>query len=299
MNKYLLSICIPTFNRSEKLDIQLNFLEGEMLANTQVIVIDNASTDDTEVILEKHKQKMKEYEYYINKENIGADGSIRKLLNLASGEYVLFLGDDLFQKGALNQIIGYIEKYKPSLVHINNSSICDNSINYYEEVTKDYVSKLIQNELSSFMFMSGNIYKRDCINKINQVVELKYSTTLLYSMCCLEYGNLLYIDMPYIIQDNDNVTWGRHRYEVWFESIPKIFDHFQEYSYTRKQINIMKNKNYGFFLFCCTRKMFSTIVYLIKTRMFCKIINISSIFYYFEFLVKRIFSKNKSVWRKK
>jgi abequosyltransferase len=66
MNTILLSICIPTFNRSEVLDNTLNslFSNSEFNSNQiEVIVSDNCSTDNTVQVVTKYPL----VKYYRNK----------------------------------------------------------------------------------------------------------------------------------------------------------------------------------------------------------------------------------------
>jgi glycosyltransferase involved in cell wall biosynthesis len=50
--------------------------------------------------------------YYENTENLGYDGNLRRLFELARGEYVLFMGnDDLMCPGALEKVAAAIERH--------------------------------------------------------------------------------------------------------------------------------------------------------------------------------------------
>lgn len=54
--KKLLTICIPTYNRSQLLDKQLNWLAQEIVgieSNYEIIISDNCSTDRTQDIIPK------------------------------------------------------------------------------------------------------------------------------------------------------------------------------------------------------------------------------------------------------
>ena len=69
MKTILLSICIPTYNRSKTLENTLNslFSNPEFDSNKiEVIVSDNCSTDDTAQVVAKYPL----VKYYCNKENV-------------------------------------------------------------------------------------------------------------------------------------------------------------------------------------------------------------------------------------
>ena len=75
-NKVLLSICIPTCNRGSILDtVILNYITNEEFDDSvELVISDNASTDNTEEIVKEiiKKYPSKKISYYKNDENIGA-----------------------------------------------------------------------------------------------------------------------------------------------------------------------------------------------------------------------------------
>lgn len=109
-SKPLLSITIPTYNRSQYLSDNLNRLNQELrgieLSCVEIIVSDNASIDDTENIVRKAINDGLPLHYVKNAENIGSDENFAQCFNLARGKYVLIMGDDdLFSRGALDHLI--------------------------------------------------------------------------------------------------------------------------------------------------------------------------------------------------
>lgn len=98
-NKPLLSICIPTYNRVLCLQqclesITEQFKNPLILKNVEVVISDNASTDDTENLVKKYQEKFPNILYHKNIENIGIDRNILTVTEKANGNYVWLLGDD-------------------------------------------------------------------------------------------------------------------------------------------------------------------------------------------------------------
>lgn len=94
----LLSVCIPTFQRSEFLEEILASL-SEALAkiprtdDIKIYISDNASTDDTaEVVV--NFAKSHPVEYVKNQVNVGADHNFALLIERSVGRYIWMLGDD-------------------------------------------------------------------------------------------------------------------------------------------------------------------------------------------------------------
>lgn len=93
MDKPLLSICIPTYNRASYLEQCLEaIVKQECFDNrVEVVVSDNCSTDDTQRVGMQYQEKYANIHYFRNKENVvdmnyplvfqRATGCLRKLTN--------------------------------------------------------------------------------------------------------------------------------------------------------------------------------------------------------------------------
>jgi len=108
MSNFLLSICIPTFNRADILDDTLNALfsnpdfDSEVI---EVIVSDNCSTDNTGEVVSKYPL----VKYYRNEKNV-VDFNFSITLSYASGKYIRLFNDTLsFKPGALSKMLKRIE----------------------------------------------------------------------------------------------------------------------------------------------------------------------------------------------
>jgi glycosyltransferase involved in cell wall biosynthesis len=111
----LLSICIPTFNRSEYLRVMLEALlpqVAEVGPRVEVWVSDNASSDDTQRVVEEARA-LGPVKYSRNDSNLGPLGNIVKpATQLATGDYVWIVGDhNLFAPGALSSIVQNLETH--------------------------------------------------------------------------------------------------------------------------------------------------------------------------------------------
>jgi glycosyltransferase involved in cell wall biosynthesis len=92
MNNPLVSIIIPTYNRAEYLDRAVQSALSQTYNNIEVIVVDDASTDNTaQVVRSFESEKLR---YIRNEENIGAPRTRNRGLQEANGEFVNFLDDD-------------------------------------------------------------------------------------------------------------------------------------------------------------------------------------------------------------
>lgn len=142
----ILSICIPTYNRSGYLYFTLkSIVEQEIFKNTydvEIIISDNHSSDLTEriskIFVEKFPDKII---YNKNEENIG-DKNFEKVLQLANGEVIKLHNDNFtFVDGALSKIVEEINiqrKDKPMIFFANGNSrvgaskLCNNLNEFVE-----------------------------------------------------------------------------------------------------------------------------------------------------------------------
>ncbi|MCP4264620.1 MAG: tetratricopeptide repeat protein, partial [Candidatus Brocadiaceae bacterium] len=89
-----LSICIPTFNRSELLNETLNTLDFASKLPIEIVVSDNASTDDTEKVVRNMMDKLPNIKYVRQKSNNGCMINYSAPFRLALGEFSIWLADD-------------------------------------------------------------------------------------------------------------------------------------------------------------------------------------------------------------
>lgn len=113
----LLSICIPTYNREVFLRECLASLQIEGLwGQVEVVVSDNASTDQTLNVLEEFRDVLP-LRWIIQAENLGADRNFDAVIAEAGGEYCWLLGsDDAVVIDALPRLIELLRKYRTDVL---------------------------------------------------------------------------------------------------------------------------------------------------------------------------------------
>jgi glycosyltransferase involved in cell wall biosynthesis len=120
----VLTIAIPTFNRAFYLAILLKQLNKEIPSlldskAIEIIISDNASDDDTQDVVNYAIENGLEINYFRNIKNIGSDRNIAQCFNMASGNYVLIIGDDdVLIDGMLRKIIKNLINFSPSILYL-------------------------------------------------------------------------------------------------------------------------------------------------------------------------------------
>lgn len=88
----LVTIAVPTFNRAELLDRCLRTALAQVYSNFEVLVSDNASTDDTPKVLERFDDRR--LRVTRQRSNIGLLPNWNACLAQARGEYIVYISDD-------------------------------------------------------------------------------------------------------------------------------------------------------------------------------------------------------------
>ena len=87
------SIVIPVFNRSQEIDELLNSLTHQTYKKSfEVIIVDDGSTDKSDLIVNKYKEKLNVHYFY--KENSGPGKSRNYGMKKAQGNYFIIIDSD-------------------------------------------------------------------------------------------------------------------------------------------------------------------------------------------------------------
>ena len=173
----LWSICIPTYNRAaylkRNLDCLLREINEQNSSLIEVLVSDNASTDDTEDVVRAVIQRGLKVAYIRNVENIGSDANFLQCVQCASGKYVLLLGDDdILLPGAVSALVQILQEDEYGVVYLTSTGVEleDKDI---PQVDVHHVCKEVYTDANDFLhrvsfiitFMSGNIFNKRLLNQ--------------------------------------------------------------------------------------------------------------------------------------
>lgn len=119
-NQILLTVAIPTYNRAKTLEEVIVQLNREKERSFLILISDDNSSDDTEIMVKKYQKLLPNLIYKKNKTNLGFSGNVCKLYELSKTKYIWFLcDDDTVLPGAVTKILQAINKYKPTVALFN------------------------------------------------------------------------------------------------------------------------------------------------------------------------------------
>jgi glycosyltransferase involved in cell wall biosynthesis len=236
---FKISVIIPTFNREKYIETAIDSIINQTIGfeNIELIIVDDASTDNTQSIIESYAKKYSNIKSEYLKENSGYAGKPRNIgINLASSEYLMFLdSDDYFEEDAceflynkmkneeINIIIGTCNVHK-------NDKIISGTPEYFKNKNVLKFENLHENkEFLKFLElvapkMSMIIFKKSFINEhhIRFNEEIPGQDTVFIVETLLNAKKILYLTdfvvYNYISHENSITTTRTKKY---FEGLVK------------------------------------------------------------------------------
>jgi abequosyltransferase len=165
----LLTIAIPTYNRAPFLRELLVVLYEQLLSEPRVelMISDNASIDETPVVVQEYRDRGLQLRYQRNASNQGADSNILSCFEQARGKYVWIMGDDdLLVTDAIHKIVSYLDGKEYDLVYVNSYSFegpnAPRALSASKKPVEIENPKTFVRQVHVFLtFISGNIVNKD------------------------------------------------------------------------------------------------------------------------------------------
>ena len=201
MEKKVLSLCFPTYNRGWCMKEQIEKLKScpkEILDKMEIIISDNCSTDDTQQIVSGAIEEGFNCRYIRNETNLGMDGNFVSCFRKVTGRYVWLLGDDdTIIVDSLIKIIRLLdvpEEY--GLLHIYQK----------DDLKQDFIyltntSTMIKMVSYRITFISANI------------VNTKYVHTIDFEKYMGTWLTLVPLYLTSMIHESKNILFGVQTFE--------------------------------------------------------------------------------------
>lgn len=123
----LISIGIPTMNRRHDLPTSIGSILKQDFGNYELLISDNASTDDTQAYCEELARKYPQIRYIRQEKNLGMMPNWNFLLEEAEGKYFMWLGDDdWLEDGVLTRYVEFLESH-------DDYVLVSGAINYWHQ----------------------------------------------------------------------------------------------------------------------------------------------------------------------
>lgn len=150
MFSYKVSIIVPVYNVQNYLEKCLDSILEQTYNDLEIILVDDGSTDKSGFICDSYEKKDKRVKV-IHKKNGGLSAARNAGLEIASGDYLLFIdSDDWIENDYVNYLLHLIIQYKTDIsiceiINITeNGRIINNPLNDNCEVLLDEKRSLLE-----------------------------------------------------------------------------------------------------------------------------------------------------------
>ena len=253
-DSYILTIAIPTYNRRKTLEKTLNSVLSQITNEVELIVSDNASTDDTKIYMNKVLENHPYVKFFQNNINLGSDENFKLCMERATGKFVLILSDDDYLLDeSISNILNIIKNNKNlSLIFLNSKgfvhsdnkySLTNSRINENVSILTDNKNLLLKLVGSALLFISTTVYNKTLYKMIdhpqNFVGTSFWHTYVSFFVASLEKYNIYICGKPCIaarlIQKEINLNYSV--YDVFVEKARKLFDYAINLGYCKKIVD--------------------------------------------------------------
>lgn len=216
-DKMLVSIALAVYNGEKYLPQLLESLTKQSYTNVELIVLNDASTDNSEEIIKNFKPNFS-VKYYSNNHNIGVVPTFKKLLSFCNSEYVAFCDqDDIWHPNKIELSISTILEQKnlkipiavfSDLTMMNvDGKIIDKSFLKHHKIypnSTSFKNILSNNIVTGCSLLINNEMKRELLLMPEKVLMHDYWVALI----AYSFGKYIFIDEPLVLyrQHQQSVT---------------------------------------------------------------------------------------------
>ncbi len=185
----MISVCIPAYNRAAFLPALLDSILYQDYDDFEIVIVEDCSPErqaircKTAAYQRDHGNRIR---YAENLETLGYDGNLRRLIELAAGNFILFMGnDDLMAPGALSTIAAAVREHPNVGVVLRSYSSFVNDpchpLQDFRYFSEDRLFPPGADTVVTFfrrsVFISGMVFKR---SSAAAYATEKFDGTLLY-----------------------------------------------------------------------------------------------------------------------
>jgi glycosyltransferase involved in cell wall biosynthesis len=158
----LVTIVCLCYNHAKFVEESLFSVINQTYQNIELIIVDDASPDNSQEIIRAFAQKNGIKKLVLNTQNLGNCKSFNKALKSAKGKYIIDLAaDDILLPNSVERQVDFFEQFdeKTAVVFSNGADVDENRklLNYFFPVNKDGKSKIANKTGDLYRdFIAGN-----------------------------------------------------------------------------------------------------------------------------------------------
>ena len=235
----LLTISIPTYNRSELLlkclksildaTLMLSITDRKLIS---IFISDNSSNNYSEQLLLLEEFESLNIDYSKNESNIGSDRNIAKCYTYPTSDFVMILGDDDFlSRNSLVQILPFLKDKRYPVIFLKAYGLTESEKQSREDNLKNVLSfnnffdALLHRNIH-LAFISSMIFKRDLYSEslVNsglgtQLVQFNLVIYLLK----ISHGFSIFLNGNFILSTRNN-SGGYNPVSIFYDNYFEVLE---------------------------------------------------------------------------
>lgn len=190
----LVSICLITYNHQEFIAESINSVLNQTYTNWELIIIDNASTDNTREVIENYIEDCKNITFLPQSTNSYVSCASNLAINTCKGEYIVLLsGDDIFYPTKIERQLQFMQKRDLELSFTWMNAI-------------DSMSKNCKSKIQDWFNCPTSKTRNDIFLQYFSMHNITYAPTVMIKTCLL--NNIPLFDHR-LLQTQDMELWIR------------------------------------------------------------------------------------------
>lgn len=173
----LVSIGMPTYNGSRYIRHALDSLLNQSYRNFELIISDNASSDETQKICGEYVKKDKRIKYIRQKENVRAGDNFNYVLKQAKGKYFMWASDDdIWYKDFIKTLLDVLMKNNDctvgfcNYIYFNHNTKVEKKIRVKNNLSmKNRIIEYLNNYQNLLASLYYGIFKTKVLQEIEGV----------------------------------------------------------------------------------------------------------------------------------
>ncbi len=243
------SIIIPAYNAENFISKSLESAINQVYKNIEIIIVDDASTDNTAKIIKQYASEDNRIIAFYQKENKGVSAARNIGLKAASGDYIVFLdSDDELTKDAIRRMIDTANNYNADFIdsyHLlyykkKNGKIVSFTEKKVPTETKCYGTiKDNINVIDMYTYITGKLIKKELIKDLTFDENLSRYEDLVFEhelKTRIKNYCMMYKPIYFYYQREDSLvnTLGK-KHLCYLEASKRLKDIYKDYDINIKQ----------------------------------------------------------------
>jgi abequosyltransferase len=255
-NKKILSICILSYNQANEVERVLKSIAPQYISDIEVVIRDDSTNDETKFLVNRFSNLFPIR--YFRGEKEGIDKTIIFLTEIAVGDFIWWMGDDVIEPHGISSVLEVIKSdLNLNFIWANyrltgalNLAIDFNENRYFQDR-----NELLETAGTALGFISATIFRRKSaltgIEKSKKYIGSAFVNLFLILHVISQAGNLYYLYGPIVVchpatseeikisvvnkagQINNN---GFQVFGINFAKIVRSFEGYFKYKTIRKTI---------------------------------------------------------------